>query len=225
MSDLVHQVVQNTRDQQADFSQRRAAVARICGEEHSAAGTGSATVFLTLDNDMAYISEMKFKLVLGTGGASTAPNGASVHHGTHSWNSIEEFIAEYGVGIAVDTDGAYGAQCWDYANAFWLGQVNRVLQTGANHAASETWTASRTVNAGSEFTLITNPNNIKRGDWVVWGGGSYGHIALALAAPSNGKIRIIGQNQGGLPWPTGGAAANEIEMSTANILGAFRYNW
>lgn len=225
MSDLVNQVIKNARNQQADFSQRRAAVVRICGEEHPASGNGSAVVYLTLDNDMAYISEMKFKLVLGSGGASTAPTGAGVHHGVRTWANIDAFISEYGVGTAVDTDGSWGAQCWDYANAFWLGQVNRTLQTGANHAAYEIWTASRTTNAGSEFTLITNVNNIKKGDWVVWGGGSYGHVALALAAPSGGKIRVIGQNQGGTPWPTGGASANETELSTANILGAFRYNW
>ena len=109
MSDLAQQVIKNAREQQSDFSQRRAAVVRVCGEEHTATGHGTANVYLTLDNDMAYISEYKFKLVFGTGGdGSGTPHGADVIRGTNTWASADAFIAQYPIGTALDTDNTWG---------------------------------------------------------------------------------------------------------------------
>ena len=228
MSDLVNQVVKNTRQIDSNFSQRRHAVVRVCGEEHYAAGTGSADIFLTLDNDMAYISEMKFKLVFGSGaggGSMPTPSGADVIRGYNTWATPDAFFAQYPEGTAIDVDGIYGAQCVDYANALWLGQVNRAIQSG-DGTARGIWTISRTVNAGSEFDLITDFSQLRKGDVVVWGNGTYGHIAVAAGAPSNGQIEVWGQNQGGIPWYSGGAAVNLVTFSSAGFLGAFRYrNW
>ena len=229
MSDLINQVVKNARNQQADFSQRRSAIVRVCGEEHTSSGTGTADIYLTLDNDMGYISEMKFKLVLGdTGGAAPSPGGTIISYlGNGTWKTPDEFIAAFPAGAAVDTDNAYGAQCWDYANAFWRGQVNRDLKTGSHGTAADCWNESRVYNAGSEFDLITSYSQVQKGDWIVWGASSYsytGHIAMALGPVQGGMVQCIGQNQpGGLPYPGGGTNICIANLSINGFLGAFRY--
>lgn len=230
MNDLTHQVAQNTKLLQSLLSQRKHTIVRTCGEEHSANGSGSATVWLTLDNDMAYISEMKFKLVFGSPNSSTTPSAPSgsgqrpQQWGENTWPNMQSFLNAYPIGSYVDTDGYYGAQCWDYANAFWTGQVNRRLETG-NGQARGTWTL-RAQNAGTEFSLVYDWNSIKAGDWIVWGGGTYGHIAMAASAPVGSTVACYGENQGGAPVAVGGAAVNLTTLTQANFLGAFRYkNW
>lgn len=121
------------------------------------------------------------------------------------------------------TGGLASHNCWDYACAFWYAQVGRVLQTGTG-AARGCWESARTVNAGTEFDLITDTTQIKQGDWIVLGSGTYGHICMA-AEDYNGTnaINCYGQNQGGVPMPRGGAAINLTSISLASFLGAFRY--
>lgn len=230
MSDLTSQVVKNTRQLSAQMSQRKHCIVRVCGEEHIGEGSGQAQIWLTLDNDMAYIAEMKFKLVFGNPGAgNTTPTGSDFVRGTNTYPTFQSWVSKYPVGSAIDTDGAWGAQCWDYANAFWLAQVNRRLETGPNHTAAECWTYSRTVNAGSDFDLITDWNQIKKGDWIVWTGGAYGHIGMAYSDGPNGSglIDVYAQNQGGLAWPTGGAAISSMQYArvqgSLTFAGAFRY--
>lgn len=225
---LINQVVDNTRNLSSMQNQRRSTIVRKYGEEHDADFVGdTATFYLPVDTDMEYISELKIKLVLGTigsGGSNAGGSYAGAPHGVNLYSSFEAWITAYPVGTAVNVDGAYGAQCWDYAAAFWYGQVNRLLQTGPNHSARECWTVNRTTNAGSEFDLITDKTKIKAGDWIVFGGGNYGHIGMAAEDYKGiNSIHLYGQNQGGQPMPQGGASINITVMSLENFLGAFRY--
>lgn len=226
--ELVNQVIQNTKNIKAMMNQRRSTIVRKYGEEHDAGFVGNtATFYLPVDTDMEYISELQVKVVLGsmgTGGTIAAGTYVNAVKGINTYANYSAWISAYPIGAAVDCDGSFGCQCWDYACAFWYAQCNRQLQTGSHHSAADCWNESRTANAGSEFDLITDKTQIQQGDWLVFGGGSYGHIAMAAENYSNGiNILCYGQNQGGTPMPKGGAAVNLTSLYLGNFIGGFRY--
>lgn len=133
-----------------------------------------------------------------------------------SIGSYDQFRAQV-LGNGFDIDGAYGNQCWDGCALLWQ-QIGRTLQTG-NGCAYGCWTLKRDANAGSNFELIANKANVKRGDVVVFQGGQYGHIGFADENYLGGTyIKLLGQNQGG---PNGNF--NVINMSMAGFIGAFRF--
>lgn len=136
-----------------------------------------------------------------------------------SIGSYDQFRTQV-LGNGFDIDGAYGNQCWDGCALLWQ-QIGRTLQTG-NGCAYGCWTLKRDANAGSNFELIANKANVKRGDVVVFQGGKYGHIGFADENYNGGAyIRLMGQNQGGA-----NGNFNVINMSMAGFLGAFRFkNW
>lgn len=128
------------------------------------------------------------------------------------------------IGKGYDLDGAYSYQCWDGTALLWQ-QLGCNLLTG-NGCAYGCWTLKRDVNAGTNFTLVTDRNSIKRGDVVVFRMGEFGHIGFADEDYNGGPyIRLLGQNQGGSPKGPGGIGAgfNVINCSLATFLGAFRY--
>lgn len=223
---IAAQVIKNTNEINKLYNQRKAVVARQYGEEHDAiASNGNSMFYLCHDVDTEYIAEYKFKLVITGDGTVTAegiylPSGT----GTGTYPTIESWIAAYPIGSAVDVDGIFGAQCYDYANAYWRAQVNRGLVTN-NGGASGTWNM-RSQNAGSEFDLITSVNQIKRGDWIVWYylADAYGHIAMAAEDyDGSGYITCYGQNQNGVPMPRGGKAVDLCRLTLGTFSGAFRY--
>lgn len=229
-SELIDQVAQNARTLKSMQNQRRSTIVRTYGEEHTASFVnGTATFYLPVDTDMQYMSELKFKLLVGevgSGGTIDNPTGGYVAPGTATYATMDAWLAALPVGTFVDMDGYWGAQCWDYADAFWVAQVNRMLQTGSHRSASDVWRESRAANAGTEFGTFSDKTRIKRGDWLVFSSsaGAVGHIALA-AEDYNGSnsIRCYGQNQGGTPVSQGGAAINIASLSLGDFVGAFRY--
>lgn len=130
--------------------------------------------------------------------------------------SYDVFRAQV-IGKGFDIDGAYGNQCWDGCALLWQ-QLGRTLQTG-NGCAYGCWTLKRNENAGTNFQLITNKADVKRGDVVVFQGGQYGHIGFADENYLGGTyIKLLGQNQG-----AANGNFNVINMSMAGFLGAFRF--
>lgn len=226
---LIKQVVSNTQALKSMMNQRRSTIVRKYGEEHDADFIGDvATFYLPVDTDMEYISELKVKLVLGNIGSSGSNSGGSYDRGgwgVNTFPSYESWLAKYPVGSAIDADGLYGCQCVDYAKAFWMYQVNRSVLTGPAQSAYEIWTVNRATNAGSEFDLITSWSQIKKGDWIIWGGGDYGHVAMAAEDyPGIDSIHIYEQNgAGGTPMPKGGKTLSLGTKSSSGFLGAFRY--
>lgn len=226
---LESQVAKNTKEFITNNNKRGMATVRVCGEEHNAtADNGSATLFLVADNDLCYISDYKFKLIFN-GGSDDAwenmPVSTPVVWGTRTWNSVQAFMMKYPIGSAIDVDGYKGCQCVDYANAFWIGQVNRQISCGGDNARG-IWQRAREYNAGSEFDLSTAWEFIQPGDWIVWGGGEYGHIGMAVATPDGDTVKIWDQNgQNGTPWPMGGKSLAASEKNNTDFLGYFRYHW
>ena len=128
------------------------------------------------------------------------------------------------IGKGYDIDNAYGVQCWDGAALLWQ-QLGRGLSTGGTKGAHGCWDVdwAREENAGSEFTLIYNFSDVKRGDIVVMlntSENSNGHICFA-DEDYNGTnaLKIYGQNQAGT------SVFNVIRHGSIGqyFLGAFRY--
>lgn len=139
--------------------------------------------------------------------------------------SSPQAFANQTLGVCLDVDGYYGAQCWDSMSAFFYNYAGRVLQTCGTGAAKGTiadgcWQ----LNAGNEFTMIWNSAEIQAGDIAVYSTGQWGHIGMAMGDYNNGYFTLLGQNQGGAVCPGGGAAGNIINLSTRDFIGAFRPN-
>ena len=128
---------------------------------------------------------------------------------------------DYVYGSCWNTDGAYGAQCWDLADMFWQNYSGRNFSTCGTGAAKGSWNCKE-YNAGSEFELIYDATLLQAGDWVIFGSGKYGHVGMAMGNYNNGYVALLGQNQGGSPCEGGGSSANIINISLNSFVGAFR---
>lgn len=141
------------------------------------------------------------------------------------------------MGNGYDIDSTAGFQCWDYGALLW-GNIGRFghsgvpynypyLSTANTGYAYGIWLA-RTENAGSEFDLITDINNVKKGDMVVLDKGRFtgdesGHNAFADEDyDGSGYMWLVGQNQEN-PSATLGHVVTRNRMSVLKFLGAFRY--
>lgn len=125
------------------------------------------------------------------------------------------------LGACVDMDDMWGAQCYDLFSNFHYSYTGRWLSSAGTGAAYGLWD-DRYYNAGDEYELITDPGKLQKGDWVILGGGEFGHVGMAMGAPKNGYISLLGENQGGGWCSGGGSSANTAAISLANFRGAFR---
>lgn len=147
--------------------------------------------------------------------------------GKYIWAPTDtpQAFAEYTFGKCFDTDSAWNEQCWDYGDLFFQNYAGRRLSTCDTGAAKGTWEGDcKFVNAGDDFELIYNADELQTGDWVVFNNGIFGHIGFALGNPTSGYIALQGQNQGGplCEGSTMGGRANIINISLKNFAGAFR---
>lgn len=125
------------------------------------------------------------------------------------------------LGKCIDLDGKWGSQCVDLANAFWKEYTNRWITTCGTGTARGIWDCKEK-NAGNEFKLIENAKDIETGDFIVFDGGVYGHVGMALGKPNKGYVALLGENQGGTSCAGGGSATNIINISLKTFKGAFR---
>lgn len=135
------------------------------------------------------------------------------------WSSAQQFM-DATLNKSYDMDGYYGAQCWDYGDFFWLKQVGRSLSTGGTGCARGCWTvaSARKANAGKEFKLITNKNDLKVGDWAIFNNGQFGHIGIISKIVKKGAtVQLQSQNQG-----TFRTKVTKVNWSLSTFLGAFR---
>lgn len=134
------------------------------------------------------------------------------------------------LGNGYNVDNAHGFQCWDLGAELWGNTGNYsypYLSTGNTGYAYGIWLA-REVNAGNDFTLIYNVEDVKRGDMIVldrgrFAGDDSGHNGFA-DEDYNGTntIQMLGQNQEN-PNPTTGHVTTIDSMNITKFLGAFRY--
>lgn len=160
------------------------------------------------------IDDPAFETKTGEGG-----RGSYIYAPTGTFNEFKD----YTIGKCWDVDGWYGSQCVDLHNLFQMNYTKdqRWLDLCGTDAARGIWQCKE-VNAGNEYELIYNASEIKTGDWIITGGGTWGHTCEAAGPYNNGYVACLGENQGGAACPNGGAATNIVNLSMGTFLGAFR---
>lgn len=154
------------------------------------------------------------------------PEGEECGLGAYIWAPTEtpQAFKNYTIGKCLNSDNAFGAQCWDSADVFWQNVSGRRAQTcGTGAAKGMVGDGCWQKNAGNEFIMIWDPTQLQAGDWVIFTNGQWGHVGMALGTYNNGYITLLGQNQGGAACPGGGSTGNIINISLKNFGGAFRY--
>ena len=158
-------------------------------------------------------------------------NGLSITTGEYSdlgWSeyydtSTPEAFKNDTLGKCIVGNNIYGAQCVSLARVFWWSYADRDVSTcgtGMAKGMMNCWAE----NAGNEFLVYwkQDAHKIQAGDWLVFDGGQYGHVGMALGEPFNGYVALLGENQGGRDCYGGGAATNIINISLNNLIGYYR---
>lgn len=157
------------------------------------------------------------------GGNINCENESECGLGQYIYAPTETYtqFKDYTIGKCWNTDGYFGSQCWDLGDLFWQNYAGRNLSTCGTGGAKGAWLC-KDQNAGSEFDLIYDKTQLQAGDWVIFNGGQWGHIGMALGGYNNGYVALLGQNQGGSPCEQGGSSTNIINISLKDFAGAFR---
>ena len=127
------------------------------------------------------------------------------------------------LGKCVRAGNRFGSQCVSLSRSYWYSYANRDVSTcGTGMAKGMMKCADQ--NAGNDFVVYwaDSKSKIQAGDWLVFDGGQYGHVGMALGPVTNGYVALLGENQGGRPCEGGGAATNIINMNINNLIGFYR---
>jgi len=144
----------------------------------------------------------------------------SVPHATYQqWRNAT-------LGNGYNVDYAFGEQCWDYCALLYRQYGLTLITKAGGGSAKDCWNVSRWANSKPPFTSHTGKTNIRRGDILVFGAGTWGHIGFADENynPSHpNQIWLLGQNQVG---NGSGYPVTRALWSLNGFLGIFRNsNW
>lgn len=120
------------------------------------------------------------------------------------------------LGKSYNTDSAYGFQCWDYFDAF-VKYFKLPISTYCSLTGyvCDLWRLKDKYGYSKYFQYITNPVELKDGDWVFFDRGSATHNSSHVCMFFSPDIEL-GQNQGA-PYVT------EKKTAYYDMLGAFRF--
>lgn len=121
--------------------------------------------------------------------------------------AFDRFAAKYR-GVAIDADGAFGAQCVDLTKRYASELFGVNISGNGNQ-----WFANGA--ASGAFTQISKDATPLKGDIACWNafyGGGYGHVAIVIA-DNGGSIRVLTQNPG---------ATHETTLSKQGLQGYLR---
>lgn len=139
--------------------------------------------------------------------------------------STPEAFKNATLGKCIIANNIYGAQCVSLARVFWWSYADRDVSTCGTGAAKG-MVECPDLNAGEEFAYIatSNADEVQTGDWLIFTGGLWGHVGMALGPATNGYVALLGENQGGTSCGegVGGSATNIINLSTKNLIGIYR---
>lgn len=127
------------------------------------------------------------------------------------------------LGHCIYANNYFGAQCVSLARVYWWSYADRDVSTCGTGMAKGMMNCADQ-NAGDDFVVYwtDSANKIQSGDWLVFNGGQYGHVGMALGPVVNGYVALLGENQGGRACEKGGAATNIINISVKNLIGFYR---
>ena len=137
--------------------------------------------------------------------------------------STPEAFKKATLGRCVYASNKYGAQCVSLARSYWFSYAHRDVSTCGTGMAKGMMNCADQ-NAGNDFNVYwaDSYKSIQAGDWLVFNGGQYGHVGMALGPVVNGYVALLGENQGGGYCQGGGAATNIINISIKNLIGYYR---
>ena len=157
--------------------------------------------------------------------------GVSVTEGEYNdlgWSewydtSTPEAFRNATLGKCIRANNRFGSQCVSLARVFWWSYANRDVSTCGTGMAKGMMNCAGE-NAGNDFLVYwkNDASQIQAGDWLVFDGGQYGHVGMALGSLNNGYVALLGENQGGKACEGGGAATNIINISVKNLIGFYR---
>lgn len=155
----------------------------------------------------------------------SAAEGEYADLGWSEWypTSTPEAFRDATLGHCVYANNRFGAQCVSLSRVYWWSYADRDVSTcGTGMAKGMMKCADQ--NAGNDFVVYwaDSKNQIQAGDWLVFDGGQYGHVGMALGPMTNGYVALLGENQGGRACEKGGAATNIINISVKNLIGFYR---
>lgn len=125
------------------------------------------------------------------------------------------------IGRCIYANNKFGAQCVSLARSFWVSYANRDVSTCGTGMAKGMMNCAEQ-NAGDDFEIHWGNSGVQAGDWLVFSGGQYGHVGMALGPIVNGYVALLGENQGGRACTGGGAATNIININTKDLIGFYR---
>lgn len=127
------------------------------------------------------------------------------------------------LGRCIRAGNRFGSQCVSLARVYWWSYANRDVSTCGTGMAKGMMNCAEQ-NAGNDFLIYwaDAKDKIQAGDWLVFNGGQYGHVGMALGPVRNGYVTLLGENQGGGYCEGGGAATNIININIKNLIGFYR---
>lgn len=178
----------------------------------------------TEDREIEVISAPTVEMVDGNGLMEECPEGEECGMGAFFPIDVTNptTIKDSVLTRCVNIDSFAGSQCWDLSAAVAENMTGRRLSTCGTGAAKGMMDCWQT-NAGEDYDVIWNASELQAGDIAVFGGGQYGHTGIVLGGYNNGYVALLGTNQGGAGCEGGGSAANIINISTKNFIGAYRW--
>ena len=180
-----------------------------------------------------YFSEEEIPTVeeIDGGRFEDATTGVSVTDGEYAdlgWSewydtSSPEAFRNATIGKCIIANNVFGAQCVSLARVFWWSYADRDVSTCGTGMAKGMMNCAEQ-NAGDDFEIYWSDSawDIQAGDWLIFDGGQYGHVGMALGPVSRGYVALLGENQGGSACQGGGAATNIINISIKNLIGFYR---
>lgn len=157
--------------------------------------------------------------------------GVSIHEGEYAdlgWSEIYDVSTPQAfrndtLGKCIRAGNIFGSQCVSLARVYWWSYADRDVSTCGTGMAKGMMNCAEQ-NAGDDFDVYWKEDyyKIQAGDWLVFSGGQYGHVGMALGPVSNGYVALLGENQGGKACDGGGAATNIINISIKNLIGFYR---
>ena len=125
------------------------------------------------------------------------------------------------LGRCVYANNYWGAQCVSLSRVYWWSYADRDVSTCGTGMAKGMMDCADE-NAGDDFEIHWGIAGVQAGDWIIWGTGTYGHVAMALGPQSGNYVTVLGENQGGRPCEGGGAATNIINLNVNGVIGYYR---
>ena len=127
------------------------------------------------------------------------------------------------IGKCIRAGNRFGSQCVSLSRVYWWSYADRDVSTcgtGMAKGMMNCWQE----NAGDDFEVYwaDAKSEIQAGDWLVFTGGQYGHVGMALGSLHDGYVTLLGENQSGIPCEGGGSATNIININIKNLIGFYR---